>query len=91
VLWRSDDLGITGWDHDKGQVVGDEGQVFAYTRKLIDDRRYGRLPPGLELKEEGYLSGRPEESGMFPLTLKVAGEDGDADEKRFELTVSPER
>ena len=36
VLWRSDDLGTTGWDHDKGQVVVADGRVYAYTRKQID-------------------------------------------------------
>ena len=47
------------------------------------------LPAGLELDAAGTLTGRPERTGSFPFTLKLADRDGRTAERVFVLHVKP--
>ena len=47
------------------------------------------LPAGLELDASGTLAGRPERTGSFPFTLKLADRDGRTAERVFVLHVKP--
>ena len=36
MLWRSEPLGVTGWDHDRSQVAVCDGLAYILTRRQVD-------------------------------------------------------
>ncbi len=48
--------------------LGGSGGTSPYTFLLVG----GSLPPGLQLSSLGLLSGKPSQTGTFPLTLRIA-------------------
>lgn len=56
-----------------------------YQWSVID----GALPEGMTLGPDGVLTGKPNQAGVFPVTLRVVDQDGVAVEETFRVEVRP--
>jgi uncharacterized protein (TIGR03382 family) len=61
------------------------GGVPPYSWEVIK----GSLPVGMHLRSDGILSGRPEQDGVFPITVRVRDTVGRLGTKELDLRVAP--
>lgn len=60
-----------------------QGGVEPYLWETVE----GALPAGLEMSDDGVVSGPPEESGDFQVTVELSDDLGEAVEKTFDFTI----
>lgn len=65
------------------QTLEASGGVAPYSWSIVA----GALPLGMELSEDGVISGTPTEAGEFTFTVKVIDSNGEFAEKEFTLKV----
>jgi hypothetical protein len=97
------DPGTTGETGDTGELnfvvdaaLEDAVAQESYETQLVSGGRppytievSGELPEGLEINQQGYLSGAPYSSGDYSFNVAVTDQDNQSQNQTFSLTVLP--